>query len=123
MLLASNRALRKTPPEVWLSIFEEATYCPEEGGITEWKSNHYDPLEFGRFDFRYLHGYRGGVRKKNAELNFSTRRSLATVCRSWRRLTVKILYRSIIFTNSQQLEKFSNFLRTQPGFSNLLPFA
>ncbi|TFY68426.1 hypothetical protein EVG20_g3555 [Dentipellis fragilis] len=84
---------QRTPPEIWLSIFEHATFVPHA-----FDTDVADPFDIPEtcipFDSQIQDGLRVSLR---------TKRELVRVCRYWRDLATPILYRAVTVRDDRSL--------------------
>lgn len=107
MLLGRTNGRTKSPPliphEVWLHIFELATFVP---GILD--PDIHDPFESASPLDEALLPYRKDALEISQSL--ATRRALVGVCKLWRALVSPLLYQAVVIRNVRQLEALHGVL-------------
>ncbi|KAA1477697.1 hypothetical protein DENSPDRAFT_885305 [Dentipellis sp. KUC8613] len=87
------RSVQRTPPEIWLSIFEHAAFVPHI-----FDTDFADPIEFPDTPIPF---------DKSAEnelkASLVTKLALICVCKSWHDLAIPLLYRAVAARDPQSL--------------------
>ncbi|KAA1477696.1 hypothetical protein DENSPDRAFT_844879 [Dentipellis sp. KUC8613] len=84
---------QRTPPEVWLSIFEQATFV----------SHAFDTDTSDPFDVPGTPIFLDPLTQNMLRTALITKQSLALVCRSWHALATPLLYQAVSVTNDRSL--------------------
>ncbi|EPQ57072.1 hypothetical protein GLOTRDRAFT_26784, partial [Gloeophyllum trabeum ATCC 11539] len=87
------------PPEIWLLIFQYATYIPESHNIIP-----ADPFQRSRFP-------RMAMGANTPVLSMRTKWSLVLVCRAWRQLATVLLYEHLVIRSLRRALKICSTLR------------
>ncbi|KAA1477694.1 hypothetical protein DENSPDRAFT_844876 [Dentipellis sp. KUC8613] len=92
--------LQRTPPELWLSIFEHATFVPHA-----FDTDVADPFDVPGapipFDTQI---------EDNLRSSFATKRSLVLVCKLWHDLAMPLLYQAVAARDNHSLKSLRDTL-------------
>ncbi|TFY54445.1 hypothetical protein EVG20_g9701 [Dentipellis fragilis] len=92
--------LHRTPPEIWLSIFEYATFVPHA-----FDTDGADPFDVPGSPTPFDDSV-----ERRLEASLSTRQSLVLVCRLWRDLATPLLYQAVIARDNNSLRSLNDTL-------------
>ncbi|RXW25046.1 hypothetical protein EST38_g807 [Candolleomyces aberdarensis] len=95
----ASQPIRELPPEIWLEIFEFATYVHRSATIKP-----LDPFTVKRTSTNVM-----GVNTPVFALQ--TKLAIIAVCKSWRRLALPILYRHIVIRSPKRAERILEALQ------------
>ncbi|TFY56242.1 hypothetical protein EVG20_g9006 [Dentipellis fragilis] len=92
--------LHRTPPEIWLSIFERATFVPHA----------FDTDEANPFDNTGIPILFDNLVEERLKASLSAKRSLILVCKLWRELATPLLYQAVIARDNNSLRSLNDAL-------------
>ncbi|KAA1477695.1 hypothetical protein DENSPDRAFT_619446 [Dentipellis sp. KUC8613] len=106
----TSGVLQRTPPEIWLSIFECATFVPHafDTDVTDPFDVHGSPTPFDHSVERRL------------QASLSTKRSLVLVCKLWHDLATPLLYQAVTARDNVSLRSLNNAISGHSSASRKL---
>ncbi|TFY54442.1 hypothetical protein EVG20_g9698 [Dentipellis fragilis] len=96
----TESAVQRTPPEIWLSIFEHATFVPHA-----FDTDATDPFDVPSAPHAF-----DRVGQEELRASLTTKRALVLVCRRWHALATPMLYQAVSAGDNRTLQHLHDTL-------------